>query len=191
MAEENSFNPYYSDMGSKVSGATSSIASAVEFGQDLKGEIDRFRDAEFQEADTMVGGLPSYAGVSYAAGNYRGVKGAEAGKGLIGKGALTGAGVGATVGSFIGPWGTLIGAAAGAIVGTVTGIFGKKAAKREQVKAVERAGGAFRKSQSDYTEDVEDYYGDIDTERQAAQQERSYQRRLYGTNITDPFASII
>ena len=187
----NNFNPYFNDMAGKVTGTVQAAGGALAFGQGLKDEINRFRDASFVEADTMIGGIPSYTGVSALQGQYSAVRESEAGKGLIGGGAMAGASLGASVGSFFPGLGTAIGAGIGAIAGTITGIFGKKKAKKEKAKAEKRAHEALVESQEDYNVDVGGYFEDITSDRMQAQSERAYQRRLYGTNITDPFASII
>jgi len=71
-------------------------------------------------------------------------------------------------------------------------LFGKNKTKDEAEKAQDRAQETFLASQQNYNEDVGDYYQGVDAQRQEAQGERNYAKRLYGMNqYKDPFQSLL
>lgn len=81
----------------------------------------------------------------------------DAGKGLIGQSAISGASSGGAIGSSLGPIGGLVGAGAGAVVGAVSGLFGKKAAVRNARLAKEREYNKLKKAQSEYNVESAQY----------------------------------
>ena len=189
-ASEN-MNPYYNDVAGKASGILSSIGTAAQFGVEMKDQISQYSDMSFKEANTLIDGVPSYGGVSALNKKVGAIDVDEAGKGLIGKGVIAGAQMGASVGALGTPMGSLIGAGVGAAVGLGTGVFGKKKAENEANEAMQRGQRKVMTAQTQYNDDVEDYYGGIDANRQQSQQERNYQNRLTSVNVNDPFASIL
>jgi hypothetical protein len=177
-------SPY---IGAAVEGA---VLGADYFG-DVRDSINEYRDMEFQPAETMIGGVPTYGGVSDIGSQVRSIDINEAGKGLIGQGALTGAQIGLNL-MAVNPVVGGIATGVGALAGTIAGAFGKKKAKTEAEEAIERGQQQFTAAQSRYNEGVEDYFDEVDAQRGQIQGDRNYQSRMYGLNqYNDPFRSIV
>jgi hypothetical protein len=195
--EAGTWNPWFKsegfEMGADIGMAALSAApQAVEYGMDVVDSINEYRDMKFNPADVTIDGVPSYQGVSRIGSQVRGIDVDDAGKGLIAKGAMTGASIGGSIGMAASPIGGLIGAGAGAIAGVVGGLFGRKKAKNEAEEAIERGQQQFMVSQNKYNEGVEGYFDDVDMQRASIQGERNRQSRQFGLNqFRDPFRSIV
>ncbi len=177
--------------GNKAAGfasAAGDIASYI----NLYNQERSFYDKEIQTRDVMFGGLPTYSGVSGARQEAAAIDPSVAGKGLIGKGALSGAKAGLSIGATFGPWGAAIGTAAGAITGTIGGIFAKKKVKGDAEDLKTESTSKFKQTQGRYNEAIGDYYEGVDTSRAGAQADRNYRNRVFNIdNRVSPFSRTI
>ena len=106
-------------------------AQAISNFASLYGAERDFYDREVTGRDVEVGGVPTYSGVSSLRQEAGAINVGEAGKGLVGQGALSGLKAGMAVGSLFTPLGSAIGAGVGALAGTIGGLFAKKKVKSE------------------------------------------------------------
>ena len=180
----------------------------AELNRDLNAPREYFEGIKPQAADTMINGVPSYSGVSSLGSEYSAIDHEAATKGMelkgVGGGAKAGAaiggGAGAVVGTIVPVIGNVVGAAVGTAVGAGIGAgvgwlashTKKGKAQIAAMEAQQRVSKQFLASQENYNEDVEDYYGGIDAQRQETQAERNYAQRLYGVNqYNDPFRQLL
>ena len=174
-------NPW---IGNVVGGAIEGIGAGANIFNDIRSEVDRYRDAKFNQADTEINGVPNYSGVSNLNQQAQDINPDDAGDGLVLNSAIKGLNAGKSFG--------FIGAGVGAVGGAIAGLFGKKKAKEEAELAQGRAQDAFQTSQDNYNEDVGDYYQGVDAQRQDTQGDRNYAKRIYGVNqYNDPFQSLL
>lgn len=188
-------NPWFNDNAENISAGISTGVAAFAGGSEMfnsiQDSINEYRDMEIKGADTEINGVPTYAGVTDIRKQYESIDPNDAGKGLIGQGAMTGAQVGMGLMS-INPIVGGIATGVGALAGTIVGAFGKNKAKNEAEKAKGEARQKFLAGQESYNADVESYFQGIDTNRATNQGERNRQSRMYGLNqYNDPFRSVI
>jgi len=195
-------------IGQGLTGLTTGIGQSIDTHQQLQGQVDYWNDKKFTNAETMVGGVPSYSGVSKIGQEVGAIDldSANRGMGLTGfkGGAAAGASIGGAVGAGVGlatggaisaPLGAIgagVGAVAGGITGWIKGMTKKGKADKAAYEALQKGRKQFTASQNEYNEDVGTYYDEVDANRQNIQQERGYANRLYGLGgYNDPFKSII
>ena len=195
-------------IGTGAEGLMSGIGTAIDTHNQLQAPIDYFNEMEFGNIETMVNGVPSYAGVNKI-GTELGAIDAESatrGMGLTGfkggaaAGAAIGGGIGAGVGAAgfgigaapVGAIGAGVGAVVGGTVGWIKGMTKKGKADKAAYEAQQRGIEAFDYAQGEYNEDVGDYFDTIDMNRQNIQGERNRAKRHYGlSQYNDPFKSIV
>ena len=178
--------------GSDIAGGVEGVASFFNaFGQEKD-----FYNRDIQTRDVMFGSRPTYSGVSSARQEAGAIDPNIAGRGLVGKGAMAGGKLGATIGGFatgpLAPFGSAIGAGVGALVGTIGGLFAKKKVKGDAEDLKTEATSKFKQTQGRYNEVIGDYYEGVDTSRAGAQADRNYRNRVFNIdNRVSPFSRTI
>jgi len=131
-------NPWMnSELAGKIAGGVTGgleiAATSADIFGDIQSSINEYRDMRFQNADTMINGVPSYSGVSGIGQQANGIDPSNAGKGLVGQSALKGAMAGSSL-MAINPIVGGVATGIGAIGGAIAGAFGKNKAQMRQRK---------------------------------------------------------
>ena len=182
--------------------------AAVDLNRELNSSIDYYEEMQFRGGETMIGGVPSYSGISDLQQEVGAIDPDLALKGMGMKGFSGGAAAGASIGGAVGAGvglataGTLslpfaaigsgVGALAGGIGGWISGMTKKGKASKAAYEAQVRGNKEIVAKQGEYNEDVGDYFDTIDQNRQENQGQRNYSQRMYGLGqYNDPFRSIV
>lgn len=183
-------NPYYNESlmkGTQIADSiTGSLAAGIGLGDRIKSEMDFYRDFNVSGGIDDTG--PYYNQVSQLRQETAGLEPDEAGKGLVGQSAMTGAKIGGSLAA-INPVLGAVGAGVGAVGGAIFGAVKKNKIQDEATSAKNKALAKLAGAQKKFNTNTSDYYKNVTGKRQQQQEDRSYLSRSMGGS--SPYQSLI